>query len=137
MIYVEDSGCLTWERPANPGDADAGEIAAEAAGILRDARCRHGPPPAAGPGGSASPSGHRELTGTSQQQLVFLNTHWGRNYVFSVPQTAGGQWTATARFGGHEQIQRQSAGDLLAEVRRHYHRNKQGSYHRNKQGSRS
>jgi hypothetical protein len=78
VIYVEDSGCLTWERPANPHDGEAGKIAAEAASILQDARRADE---------SANPSGHRELTGTYQQQLVFLNTHWGSSYVFSAPQT--------------------------------------------------
>ncbi len=61
-----------------------------------------------------------ELDGTSQQQLVFLNTHWGRQYSFAAPEAPGGQWTATAKFGQHDRIQQWSAAELLEEVRGHY-----------------
>jgi hypothetical protein len=65
-----------------------------------------------------------QLAGTSQQQLVFLNTHWGRKYSFAVPEEPGGQWTASAEFGQHDQIQGWSAAELLEEVRGHYQANK-------------
>jgi hypothetical protein len=66
----------------------------------------------------------RQLAGTSQQQLVFLNTHWGGNYSFAAPEVPGGQWTATAKFGQHDQIQEWSAAELLEEVRGHYQANR-------------
>jgi hypothetical protein len=66
----------------------------------------------------------RKLPGTSQQQLVFLNTHWGRTYTFAAPEEPGGQWTATANFGQHDQIHGWSAAELLEEVRGHYQANR-------------
>jgi hypothetical protein len=65
-----------------------------------------------------------ELGGTAQQQLVFLNTHWGSKYSFDTPEEPGGQWTATAKFGRHDQIQEWSAAELLEEVRGHYQANR-------------
>jgi hypothetical protein len=65
-----------------------------------------------------------ELRGTSRQQLVFLNTHWGSNYSFAPPEEPGGQWTATAKFGQHDRIQKCSAAELLKEVRDHYQANR-------------
>jgi hypothetical protein len=127
VIYVEDSGCLIWERPASLQDPDVAEIAAQAASILQHAGSRRGPRRPAWSDGSASSLGRSELIGTRQQQLVFLNTHWGRYYVFSAPRAPDDQWTATARFGRRQEIQRWSAGQLLAEVRRHYHREKQSN----------
>jgi hypothetical protein len=53
----------------------------------------------------ARPATRTELSGTQQQQLVFLNTHWGDKYSFAAPEAPGGQWTATAKFGQHDQIQ--------------------------------
>jgi hypothetical protein len=61
-----------------------------------------------------------ELVGSRHQQLVFLNTHWGRKYSFRIPAQPGGQWTATARFGRREQLQAETAGVLLERVRHHY-----------------
>jgi hypothetical protein len=61
-----------------------------------------------------------ELTGTAEQQLIYLNTHWGKRYTFAPPQAPGGQWTATAKFGQHDQIQEWSAAELLEDVRVHY-----------------
>lgn len=72
-------------------------------------------------------SGHgagKELTGTVEQQLVFLNTHWGREYSFTSPAKAGGRWKAVARFGQHDEIAAESAAELLALVRDHYHASK-------------
>jgi hypothetical protein len=65
-----------------------------------------------------------ELRGTHQQQVVFLNTHWGSKYTFAAPEAPGARWTATATFGQHDQIQAFSAAELLEEVRDHYQANK-------------
>ena len=70
-----------------------------------------------------------ELSGTTEQQLVFLNTHWGSKYVFAPPAEPGGQWTATAKFGQHDQIDGCSAAELLREVRDHYWTYKQSTEH--------
>jgi|HubBroStandDraft_4_1064222.scaffolds.fasta_scaffold70072_3 hypothetical protein len=35
-----------------------------------------------------------ELTGTTEQQLIFLNVYWGRMYAFTAPNGAGGPSTA-------------------------------------------
>lgn len=65
-----------------------------------------------------------DLTGTTQQQLVFLITHWGRRYSFAAPEEPGAQWTATAEFGQHDQIHEWSAAELLEHVRAHYQVNR-------------
>ena len=65
-----------------------------------------------------------ELRGTTNQQLIYLNTHWGRLYAFEPPSTAYDEWTATAKFGSFTQLQAQTAAELLAEVRAHYQANK-------------
>ena len=64
------------------------------------------------------------LSGTAEQQLVFLNTHWGRQYCFTAPTKPDGQWAATARFGPRDQIAAESATELLALVREHYQASK-------------
>lgn len=66
------------------------------------------------------------LSGTAQQQLVFLITHWGRRYSFAAPEAPGRQWTATAKFGQHDQIHGWSAAELLEDVRGHYRSNRPG-----------
>jgi hypothetical protein len=65
-----------------------------------------------------------ELGGTVEQQFIYLNTHWGRRYAFASPQEPGGQWTATAKFGGHDQIQAPTAKELLEAARAHYQASK-------------
>ena len=65
-----------------------------------------------------------ELGGTAEQQLIYLNTHWGRRYDFAPPQKARGPWTATARFGGHDRLQAPTPVALLEEVRAHYQASK-------------
>ncbi len=65
-----------------------------------------------------------KLGGTAEQQLVFLNTHWGRRYSFTAPSAPGGMWTAVAKFGSGDQLQQWSATELLAEVREHYQAHK-------------
>jgi len=74
------------------------------------------------PGPGHQPS--RGLSGTVQQQLVFLNTHWGGHYSFTAPAKPGGQWTATAQFGQHDELAAESAADLLTLVRDHYQVNR-------------
>jgi hypothetical protein len=61
-----------------------------------------------------------EIGGTDKQQLVYLNTHWGSQYSFSAPWVAGGQWAAVAKFGRLDQIEDESATDLLEKVRLHW-----------------
>lgn len=65
-----------------------------------------------------------ELRGTADQQLIYLNTHWGRQYEFAPPPTRGGEWTATARFGSCDRLQAETASELLDEARAHYQANK-------------
>jgi hypothetical protein len=62
--------------------------------------------------------------GTVEQQLIFLNLHWGRRYEFVSPQAPGDQWTATAKFGEHDRLQAPTSTELLEEVRAHYQVNK-------------
>jgi hypothetical protein len=65
-----------------------------------------------------------ELGGTVEQQLIFLNTHWGRRYAFVLPHAPGGPWTATASFGGHDRLQGCTATELLEAVHAHYQAHK-------------
>jgi hypothetical protein len=60
------------------------------------------------------------LEGTVVQQVIFLNLHWGRMYVFTAPAGGSTTWTARARFGEHDELQAESAGELLLSVRAHY-----------------
>ena len=60
------------------------------------------------------------LIGSREQQLVFLNIHWGVQYSFAAPAAPGGPWTATARFGPGDRLNGESAGELLERVRHHY-----------------
>jgi hypothetical protein len=71
-----------------------------------------------------------ELGGTSQQQLVFLNTHWGSKYSFATPEQPDGQWTAMAKFGKQDRIQGWSATELLEEIRGHYRANRPKDHER-------
>jgi hypothetical protein len=65
-----------------------------------------------------------ELHGTTDQQLIYLNTHWGRQYAFAPPRTPWGEWTATAKFGTRAELQAPTAAELLAQVRAHYRADK-------------
>jgi hypothetical protein len=65
-----------------------------------------------------------ELGGTVEQQLIYLQTHWGRRYEFASPKAPGGQWAATARFGDRDGIQARTSAELLEEVRAHYQASK-------------
>jgi hypothetical protein len=61
-----------------------------------------------------------ELTGTREQQLIYLNTHWGGRYSFSAPGSPDRMWVAKARFGVQDELEDSSAAGLLLKVRRHY-----------------
>jgi hypothetical protein len=65
-----------------------------------------------------------DLEGTPEQRLIFLNLHWGRMYEFKAPETSDGRWTARAKFGEHDELQEESASELLIAVRAHYAANK-------------
>jgi hypothetical protein len=64
------------------------------------------------------------LEGTPQQQLVFLNTYWGRMYEFKAPDRIGAPWIAVAKFGDRDELKADSSGELLRAVRSHYKANK-------------
>ena len=61
-----------------------------------------------------------ELTGSAEQQIIFLNLHWGRTYEFTAPDTASTAWKARAKFGEQDELQEDSAAGLLLAVRAHY-----------------
>jgi hypothetical protein len=65
-----------------------------------------------------------DLDGTPDQQLIYLQTHWGRRYEFASPQAPGGPWTATARFGVRDRLQAPTSARLLEQVRAHYQASK-------------
>jgi hypothetical protein len=67
------------------------------------------------------------LRGTTEQQLIHLNTHWGSRYDFAAPKDLHGKWIAKAKFGEHDDLQAQSATELLLAVRDHYAANKLGT----------
>ena len=64
------------------------------------------------------------LTGTTEQQLIHLNMYWGNQYDFTAPQRPGDKWTAKAKSGDHDELQEESAAELLLAVRTHYAANK-------------
>jgi hypothetical protein len=66
------------------------------------------------------------LQGTPEQQLIYLNTHWGREYAFTAPAETGDRWMAAARFGQRDELQEESAAELLLAVRQHYTVNRPG-----------
>jgi hypothetical protein len=61
-----------------------------------------------------------ELTGTTERKLIFLNLHWGRMYAFTAPNGADTPWTAQAKFGDQDELQAESATEMLHAVRAHY-----------------
>jgi hypothetical protein len=71
-----------------------------------------------------------EITGTNEQQLVFLNLHWGRMYVFTAPDSPDGSWEGRAKFGEQDELQAASATEMLHAVRAHYAANKFPGDHR-------
>jgi hypothetical protein len=65
-----------------------------------------------------------DLRGTAEQQLIYLQTHWGRRYELALPQVPGGLWTATATFGDRDRLQAPAPAELLEQVRAHYQANR-------------
>jgi hypothetical protein len=61
-----------------------------------------------------------DIRGTPDQQLIYLNTHWGRRYGFTAPDGPGMAWMATDKLGDHEKLEAVSATELMEAVRRHY-----------------
>jgi hypothetical protein len=61
-----------------------------------------------------------DIRGTPDQQLIYLNTHWGRRHDFAAPGSPGGMWAATGKFGDHNKLEAASAPELLEAVRSHY-----------------
>jgi hypothetical protein len=55
---------------------------------------------------------------------VFLNTHWGSKYSFTAPAKPRDRWTATAKFGQHDQLTGETAAELLERVHAHYQANR-------------
>jgi hypothetical protein len=66
-----------------------------------------------------------QLEGSGEQQLIFLNTRWGRRYIFTAPQATSCKRIARANFGRHDKLEERSATDLLLAVRRHYAANQE------------
>jgi hypothetical protein len=64
-----------------------------------------------------------DINGTTDQQIIYLNAHWGRRYRFEVPPGPGGHWAATDKFGDHDTLEAPSAAGLLEAVRRHHQAN--------------
>jgi hypothetical protein len=64
------------------------------------------------------------LQGTPEQQLIHLNTHWGRQYVFTAPESPPGPWKATAKFGDGDKLEAGTAQELLGKIRGHYQANR-------------
>jgi len=119
-MQIEKEGWVTWEYSGNlADDTGIGNLTDEAINILRPTGIPCQQEPAVRTGDN-EPAG---LHGTPQQQIVFLNTHWGSKYTFEAPQAPGSGWTATAKFGQHDRIEAPSAAELLGEIRDHYHAN--------------
>jgi len=66
------------------------------------------------------------LGGTAEQQLIFLNTHWGRQYDFTAPKRPGERWTAKAKFGTLDDLEAETSAELLEAIRGHYRASKPG-----------
>ena len=120
-MRIEKEGWVTWEYSGSlENDAGIGNLADEATNALRATGIPYQPEAVA----MTNENDSAGLRGTHQQQLVFLNSHWGSRYSFAAPAAPGGRWTATAKFGQHDQIQGSSAAELLEDVRDHYQANK-------------
>lgn len=109
-VRVSDDGAVTWEFFGDLGGPGAGRILDEVTNALR----------------ATGVPLHRQavmhvadLAGTAEQQLVYLNTHWGRNYCFTAPAGPGQEWKAKARFGAQGDLSDSSSAGLLAKVHDH------------------
>jgi hypothetical protein len=109
-VRVSDDGAVTWEFFGSLTEPDACRILDEVTNALR----------------ATGVPLHRQavmqvadLAGTAEQQLVYLNTHWGRSYSFTAPGGPGEEWKAKARFGAQDGFSDSSSAGLLAKVRDH------------------
>lgn len=114
QIRIGDDGAVTWEYFGNLNGAGAGDILDDVAAALRATDVQF-----------LQEQRHRaDITGTAEQQLVFLNTHWGRPYSISRPDGPDGRWKAKARFGKQDELGDPSAAGLLEKMREHYRENR-------------
>jgi hypothetical protein len=113
-VHIDDDGAVTWEFFGDLGEAGAEHILDDVTNALRATGVRFGQ--------EGRPS--TELSGTIEQQLIYLNTHWGRHYSFTVPDRPCGTWKAKAKFGAQHELEDSSAAGLLAKVRDHYQANR-------------
>lgn len=109
-VRVSDDGAVTWEFFGDLGGPGASRILDEVTNALR----------------ATGVPLHRQavmhvadLAGTAEQQLVYLNTHWGRSYWFTAPAGPEEEWKAKARFGAHDDLSDSSSAGLLAKVHDH------------------
>lgn len=56
---------------------------------------------------------------TTRELMTNLRYHWGDVYAFSVSE---GRYAATAKFGQGDVLTGDDPEELLAKIRRHYHR---------------
>lgn len=68
-----------------------------------------------------------DIRGTPDQQLIYLNTHWGSHYDFATPKDLHDKWTAKAKFGNLDELREDTSTDLLRSVRTHYQANTLGT----------
>ena len=113
-IRIGDDGAVTWEFFGDLAEAGAARILDEATNALRATGVRFQRENRRG----------AELAGTAEQQLIYLNTHWGRSYSFTVPGRPDDTWKAKARFGAKYELEDPSPVGLLAKVREHYQANR-------------
>jgi hypothetical protein len=113
-VRIGDDGAVTWEYFGVLSEAGTGRILDEVTNALRatGVRLRQKGEP------------RMDLRGTAEQQLIYLNTHWGRSYSFATPEGPDDTWKAEARFGAQDELEDSSAADLLAKVRDHYQANR-------------
>ncbi|HEX3925382.1 MAG TPA: hypothetical protein VHY31_24090 [Streptosporangiaceae bacterium] len=113
-VRIGDDGAVTWEFFGDLGEAGAARILDEATNALRATGVRLQRENRRG----------AELAGTAEQQLIYLNTHWGRSYSFTVPAGPDDTWKATAQFGAKDELEDPSPVGLLAKMREHYQANR-------------
>jgi hypothetical protein len=109
-VRVSDDGAVTWEFFGDLGEPGAGRILDEVTNALRATGL---------PLRRQAAMQVADLAGTAEQQLVYLNTHWGRSYRFTAPAGPDEEWKAKARFGAQDDLSDFSPAGLLAKVHDH------------------
>jgi len=110
QIRIGDDGAVTWEYFGDLSEVGAGRVLDDVTAALRATEVQF-----------LQDQGHRaDIAGTAEQQLVYLNTHWGRPYAISRPDGPDGRWKAKARFGKQDELDDFSAAGLLEKMREHY-----------------